>query len=499
MTDAEGSALSDVNVFVDALNRGDRQVAIDAARRLLAAGQPLGKNWQPVARFAATVGEWTIAHAAMARYVANDPSSGERRLAQAELLARSGRLKQAVGLIEPFAAKAQGDASYHHFLGTAWSQLGDMERAQAHLRAAVRILPASGASWLALVALSRMRAATPDFDHLMRAGDAVRQQPPASRAAYLYAVGKSWDDLGEVDKAFAAFSEGAELIRGTRSYDARGDRANAASIIRSFDAGLLEAFSARATSSVPRPLFVIGMPRSGTTLVEQILTSHRAVSDGAEVNLIAQAVQPIGGATGEDVRHYVRRSGSPMAAWEPIVKTYNHLLTERFGPNGLVVDKTLNNSRFAGLIRMALPSAPIIWLRRDPLDTAWSCFRTFFAAGLGWSFSLSDLGEHLAAEDRLFEHWRRLVGEKMLVVPYAELVTAPEQVIPRILAHCGLADDERVYNFHRTERAVATSSVAQVRKPLYTSAIGSAAPYRTHLHPFLRAYEAATEKWDCGD
>ncbi len=157
---------------------------------------------------------------------------------------------------------------------------------------------------------------------------------------------------------------------------------------------------------------------------------------------------------------------------------------------GRALDKSLNVSRHAALLHAALADSPVVWLRRDPADTAWSAFRTFFANGLGWSFDLADMGHHFAVEDMLFEHWRAAFGARMLVVPYADLVADPDAWVTRILGHCGLEMEPAVGRFHETRRAVKTASVAQVRQPIYAHAVGSAGVQAAALAPFAASYRA---------
>jgi hypothetical protein len=167
---------------------------------------------------------------------------------------------------------------------------------------------------------------------------------------------------------------------------------------------------------------------------------------------------------------------------------YLHLLEERAGPTGRIVDKTIDVSRCLGLIAAALPDAPLIWMRREPLDNAWSCFRTFFIHGVAWSYDLADIANHFALEDSLLAFWKARLGDRLLVVPYAELVESPELWTRKLLAHCGLADEPGVYTPHATDRVVMTASAMQVRKPVNRDGLNVAAPYGTMLQPFVDAY-----------
>jgi hypothetical protein len=135
-----------------------------------------------------------------------------------------------------------------------------------------------------------------------------------------------------------------------------------------------------------------------------------------------------------------------------------------------------------------LPEAPIVWLKRDPLDCAWSCFRTHFLAGVSWSYDLADIAHHFRLEDELLARWQDILGDRVLVVPYEGLVADSAGWIRRILAHCQLSEEPEAFSPHENRRAVTTSSVMQVRRPINRAAVGAAEPYRAFLQPFVDAY-----------
>ena len=191
----------------------------------------------------------------------------------------------------------------------------------------------------------------------------------------------------------------------------------------------------------------------------------------------------IGGLSCPALERYVAAEGASAGA-----RLWRHWLDERFPGPGRVVDKTLNTSRLLGIAAALLPEAPLIWLTRDPLDCAWSCFRTRFSGEGAWSYDLEDIAFHFRLEDELLARWRDVLGERLLVVPFEALVTEPVPWIRRILAHCGLADEAQAFAPHENARAVTTSSALQVRRPINRAGIGVAEPYRQFLEPFVRAY-----------
>jgi hypothetical protein len=313
--------------------------------------------------------------------------------------------------------------------------------------------------------------------------------PADSQAAFFYALGKARHDCGDYDRAFAAYNEGAEKMRAP--FDAPAMEHFVRALIRDFTPENLERLMPSGCDS-DRAIFVIGLPRSGTTLVEQILASHSAVADGEEVNLFCTALFPAGDFSLQGGLNYQQRMPAPDP-WGEVGRDYLAMLDERFGPrNGRgsrIVDKTLNHSRFLGFILQALPNAKVIWLRRDPQDTAISCFRNFFGTGtIPWCWSLADIGWHFRLEDALHAHWTRVYPDRILTVPYEPLVTEPEAWIRRILGAVGLEPEPAVFTPHLQQRAVQTASVAQVREPISAASVGAAEKYRAHMQPFREAY-----------
>lgn len=475
--------------FVTALKRNDRQGAVAIARAMLAQGAPLGDQWRAIAQFAANSREWSVAIAAARKFLAIDPQDVARILTTGGILAEAGRLDDAIALVEPAWRAHPADGRLAHLLGTVHLQAGDRGKGLALLEAAVRLLPNSGPTWLAIAGATDYADDDKGLLALRDAGRRFANVTPDARACYLYALGKALADRGETGPAFAAYAEGARLARAVRPYDRAADVDGARRIAAGFTKAWLDG-AAMDCREASVPAFVTGLPRSGTTLVEQMLASHPAFGDGGELNLLGMAAEAVGGSDPAVLPARFDAARGSDAAWGPARALYLHLIDERRQQPGRVIDKSLNTSRFAGLVRLALPDAPIVWLRRDPLDVAWSSFRTHFQTGLGWSFSLEDMGWHFAAEDFLFEHWRDAIGAQMLVVPYAELVRDPEDWAQKIIGHCGLPFDPAMLDFHRTRRTVATASVDQVRRPIYRDSVGSAAAYAPMLQPFVDAYAA---------
>jgi len=480
------AAASLIGALREAVAKRDRAATNAAVEGLLTARAPLGPEWRRIAELMRVSGEVGLAHRAMDAFAAAAGSTAEALYHKVVLLTQTGRLREAHDLLARLPAGRMDPAARAYVLGNTALTLGRVEEGRAELEKVIRGRPGWGPAWLTLSSAVNL-ATDPLGDRLLAEAAAAEHQPPADRARFHYALGKLHHDRGDHGPAFAAFAEGARLLRGEVPYSRQGNEAGARAAMSGFDAGTIEGWNARQTLPTDRPIVVTGLPRSGTTLIEQILTSHSAVCDGGEISLAHHLAVATGGTSGEAIAAHLARGGAP----EQMGGLYLHLLEQRFGPAGRIVDKTVDNSRFLGLIATALPQAPLIWMRRDPLDAAWSCFRTFFIHGVAWSYSLTDIAHHFRLEDALVEFWQARLGQRLLVVPYGALVDAPEDWTRRILAHCGLPEEEAVHRFHETDRVVATASALQVRRPINRSGIGVAEPYRPFLQPFVDAYREA--------
>lgn len=477
--------MASVRDFVAALNQGKPDTALAIVRDLQASAAPLGTQWGAVARFCAATAEWSLALDAARRFCTAAPGL-DSALFLADLLVRAGQFDDAREWVEHIAADHPAAAAVWHFFGTLLAQLGEAEAALACFERVLAMPEATAASWLSWVHAGGCRGRPEAMARLVRAVETARRDRAPDFATALYALAKAREDEGDGEAAEALYVEAAARMRPTRGYSADEDAR--------FARALIQRFPRRGDpieTAPSRSIFVTGLPRSGTTLVEQILASHSTVAGGGELNLLAIALRAVGGP--------LPPADIGQTAASAFAILYHHLLAERYGAAGRVVDKSLNTSRFTGIVATALPQAPILWLERDVLDVAWSCFKTPFSVEMGWSFSLEDMGIHFALEDLLRAHWLQLYPDRILPVPYAALVQDPATWIPRIANQCGMAFEPQMAQSHAVKRAVTTSSVGQVREPIYTRALGSSIAHRAVLEPFLQSYQAARRSLGLGD
>jgi len=269
-------------------------------------------------------------------------------------------------------------------------------------------------------------------------------------------------------------------------YDIREDEAALASIAGNFDESLLR--HVQAARRIERPVFILGLPRSGTTLLDRIIGSHSQVESLGEHNALTLAlVNLTAGAAGSGGSDAVDRTAligqSTNIDFPELGRRYNEAI-EGFGKHAArLVDKTPINFLYLGLIHLALPGAKIIHMRRHPMDSCYAIYKTLFRAGYPFSYSLQELGRYYIAYRGLMEHWRNTIPDAFLDVDYETVIADQQGETRRILDYLGLEWEDNCLEFHRQRGAAATASAAQVRQPIYSTSVGLWRKYTRQLAP----------------
>lgn len=365
-------------------------------------------------------------------------------------------------------------------LGNALREIGAFEDALAAFDRARELAPRDAAPLLGAAQVKMFRDATDPHLAAMQSLERDLAKLPEAQQMYLhFALGKGHDDLGDTEKAFAHLSAGNAIKRQSVAYDEAKTLKLFDRIKQTFDAEFMA--TARTGLRDPAPIFVVGMPRSGTTLVEQIISSHPDVGAAGETSAMSSAMRTLGAfpesvrACGDEV--LVRLAESYMRQLRSIAADAAH-----------ITDKAPSNIFFIGLIHAALPEAKIVHVMRDPADTCFSCYSKLFTREQPHTFDLGEMGRYYRAYYGLMQHWRDVLPEgRVLDVRYEDVVGGTEGQARRLLSHCGLDWDERVLSFHQSERAVSTASASQVRRPIYTSSVARWRRYEAHLWPLLDA------------
>ena len=353
---------------------------------------------------------------------------------------------------------------------------GRFEQAEAAYRRALEVEPGSSAAWAALVWLRKMTRE--DAAWVRRAEEiAVGGLTPIDEATLRFAIGKYYDDVGDFARAFRSYQRANELHRlRAEPYDRERRTRFVDAMVHLYTDEAVERARAAPVSESERPVFVVGMPRSGTSLVEQIIASHPSAYGAGELNFWTIVVR----------KHEatIRRGLLPAPVRRKLAAEYLKVLAGHSADALRVVDKAPVNADYLGLIHRAFPRARIINMQRDPIDTCLSCYFQQFAPSFNYTLELADLAHYYREHQRLMAHWRRVLpAGVMLDVPYAELTADQEQWSRRIIEFIGLPWDARSLAFEQTTRVVNTASVWQVRQKMYRSSVERWRNYEKFIGP----------------
>jgi tetratricopeptide (TPR) repeat protein len=409
------------------------------------------------------------------------PDSSEALNAMGEAYQGLGQIDQALDAFAK-AGAASGFAAEKALVnrGVAMMERGSKADARTALEAALVAFPQSASAWMAISDIKKFPTGDPGLEQmeaLLRPGGVESR---ADRLAMHFALGKAWMDAGEAEKAFAHLNAGNQAQRATFAYDSAATVRWLDSIPAAFPPALFKKM-AKAGAPSEAPVFVIGMPRSGTTLVEQILASHPKVHGAGELSMLHRLGDSQGsfpGMVANLTPEVARQLGEAYLAE-----------IERLAPGSpRVVDKMPSNFIMAGLIPLILPQARIIHVRRDPVDTCLSGYTKLFAKEQLFTYDLKELGEFHRAYQGLMDYWRTVLPPKRFTeVAYEDVVSDLEGQARRLIDFIGLEWDDACLSFDKTKRLVRTASVNQVREPIFKTSVGRWKPYAKQLEPLLEA------------
>jgi len=370
-------------------------------------------------------------------------------------------------------------------MGHVLKIVGDAEGAVAAYRRCIAAHPGDGLAHWALADFKTFQ-----FDDqevaTMRGQLASAALPPEQRTAMLFALGTALDQRRDFDAAFECFRLGNALRRERQPYDVRQTAQFHDQLIEVFSREFLLERAGQGNPD-PAPIFIVGLPRSGSTLVEQILASHHLVDGTYELAELDQLARATGrGRPGGEAYPFTVRQLSAGQAFE-LGSRYLERTRPYRGDAPRFTDKMPNNFAHVGLLALILPNARIVNVHRDPLDTCLSCYMQLFAHGQRFAYDLEDLGHYYLQYQRLMDHWHDVLPGKILDLQYEELVGDFEAQLRRLLDYCGLPWDDACLRFHENRRAVRTASSEQVRRPLYSRIRPRWLDYEKHLGPLFDA------------
>ena len=372
-------------------------------------------------------------------------------------------------------------AEVHHDLGIALQTVGNIEEASRSIEQAIALAPKNARFYRSLVGCKRIATDDPCLPAMEALAEEIATLSEEGQMELHFALGGAFAELGRPARSFPHLLEGNAIKRRQIVYDE-------AAVL-----GYFEHIRAAYTSEIMRdkqgigdpsaiPVFVLGMPRSGSTLIEQILASHPKIFGAGELNDFEEAATNLGGLDPKTACLLTQDALYQIGA------NYVSSVKARAPDTARIVDKMPGNFRLAGPIHLALPNARIIHTMRDPIDTCLSCFSKLFSGDQPYTYDLGELGRYYRAYEGLMDHWRTVLPDGvMLEVQYEEVVADIEREARRLIAHCGLEWDDACLSFYKTKRVVRTASSAQARRPIYNSSVGRWHPYRDMIGPLFEA------------
>lgn len=398
------------------------------------------------------------------------------------ILHERGKLEEAVARYEQAIGIDPDYIDAHNNLGIVLQELGRMDEAVACFKKSIAINPEYCKAYRNLVNVEKYTRQDAYIEK-MEALFSKESTDSPDKIDLGFALGKVFEDLGEYEKSFPYLLEGNRLKREEFTYSLSDSEFEFRKPREIFSAEFIQG-NMREGNSSESPVFIIGMPRSGTSLVEQILASHPGVYGAGELddfkNVLLDELKRMG------LPYPDGMSGLNEKAHDRIANNYLQRLKGHGGDAQRITDKMPHNFRYVGLIKTVLPKARIIHVRRDPMDTCLSIYSHYFIGRHLYAYDQKELGGYYRHYQELMEHWREVIPEGMTDVDYEKLIEDPEEQIRQLLDFCDLPFDPACLEFHKTERDVRTASFAQVRQPLYRSSVDRWRRYEKQLEP-LRA------------
>lgn len=392
----------------------------------------------------------------------------------------------------PMFLRAQNAMGSHpvllHDLAMARFFTGDIEGAEQDLEALLAAAPMTAHALYLRSTLRRQTEARNHIEDLQRRLSTGFANP-AARSTCLFALAKELEDLGQSELSFAALSEGALLKRQNLTYDAAAERASIDDIAIQYTKQVMQADVAGHDEE--GAIFIVGMPRTGTTLLERMLGRHSDVSSAGELldfgQLLAAATRKVHAAHPE----LSIVEASRKIDFAALGRDYMACAREAAGGSQVFIDKMPVNYIYCGLIRKALPKARILHLVRDPMDSCYAIYKTLFNQAYPFSCDFDELANYYATYHRMMRHWHDVMPGDILDVRYEELVTDTEAQARRVLAWCGLDWQDAVLDPAHNDAPSTTASAAQVREPVYTRSLGKWRKYEAQLAPLKARLAAA--------
>ena len=429
------------------------------------------------------------------RLTAVAPRALDLYLKIAELLVDSGQAEEALAVYDTAISLDSGHAWTHFNKAVALQALGRAEEAKTlYLKA--RELGPKQVGFYRLTGLKKYKSTDdPDIAAIMENTKGTDEDSLFARIDARFSLYKIYDDLGDYPQAFENLKLGNELKRSQVDFSLERQHEYFAKLIALFTPGFMGRFRERQKSSA-RPIFIIGMPRSGTTLMEQMLAGHKEVFGAGELSIMQIIALNMGSVWSERGDRFPGTDEELLADFARATARYDRLTQHLPRGTRRLTDKMPQNFVFAGLIDLMFDDYTIIHCRRNPIATGFSCYEHIFNKNnMPFSYDLAETAGYYKLYVALMEHWHKVMPGKILDVNYEDVVADQENQLRRVLDHCRLEFDPACLDFHTLDRPVQTASASQVRQPLYDSAVEKWKRYETQLQPLIEGLGDLAKGW----
>ncbi|MBA6222578.1 sulfotransferase, partial [Colwellia sp. MB02u-18] len=434
------------------------------------------------------LGKYKVAEQQVEKLLAIQPDNLSFKVAKASALTGLGKIEQAIILFEQAVEQNDQVAGFQLQLGHALKTKGDIKKAITAYQKAYQLNPSYGDAFWSLANTKTYRFSDEEIAQ-MQTQQNNKALALTDKVQLHFATGKAFEDRKDYNQAFQAYQEGNKLQHAHSGFDISKVEKQVAEQIKYCTAGLFES-RGNLGLNLPDPIFIVGLPRAGSTLLEQILASHSQVDGTMELhNILGLASRLRGRSTSQSDKE---------AQYPKNLNEINPEYFKRFGQQfidetqvyrekaPLFIDKMPNNFLHIGLIRLILPNAKIIDARRSPMACCFSGFKQLFAEGQDFSYKLEDMGRYYQAYLKLMAHWDGVLPGYVLKVNHEDVVDDLETQVRRILDFCGLEFEQSCVDFHKTKRNIKTPSSEQVRQPIYKSATEQWRHFEQHLAPLKK-------------
>ncbi|MEM8499424.1 MAG: sulfotransferase [Pseudomonadota bacterium] len=426
---------------------------------------------------------YDIALAQVEILLRKDPADLSFQVLHASTLAQSGEYREAHKRFRAVLKQIPDAATVWTSYGHSLRYGGKGEEAIDAYRRAIALAPDDGEAWWSLANLKTVTFTEAEVGS-MKAKLKQLDGHSQDKAHLAFALGKALEDSRKYDESFSAYALGNDIKKMHVAYKSVNTGERADHIITCCDAPFFQTLGSDGNPD-SSPIFIVGLPRSGSTLMEQILASHSQVDASDELHFITRIAARLEGRRKRDEERNYPSILMTLSRDERIALGQEYLDAAAGYRRGApyFIDKLPNNFVHIGLIRAILPNATIVDARRAPMAACFANYKQLFAEGQPFTYSLDDIGNYYADYIKLMDHWRSVLPGWILTVQYEEVVEHLEQQVSRLLNHCGLPFEEACVNFHENKRAVRTASSEQVRQPIFRDALDQWRNYQQHLEP----------------